>query len=169
MRRLSLKSFLWLASLALIATGCNRQTALVPPKIHYGLETCADCGMIIADPHYAAALAWRTTPNGPTQTAVFDDIGCMLDWRHHHAGVQVAAIWVKDVRTTAWLDATSAIYVKGQRLQTPMGSGIVAGATTNDFPKFPVQQPLLTWDQLLKAGTAKVQPSALANQESHND
>lgn len=149
MKNLPYKSLIWLASLAFIVTGCNRQTALVPPKIHYGLETCADCGMIINDPHYAAALAWRLAPDGPTQTAVFDDIGCLLAWRHRHAGVQIAALWVKDVRTATWLDATSAIYVKSARLQTPMGWGVVAGRTTNDFAALPIRQPTLTWTDLL--------------------
>jgi len=47
--------------LALMAAGCGRQTAIIPPDIHYGFDTCTDCGMIIAKSHYAAALAWRTT------------------------------------------------------------------------------------------------------------
>ncbi|MGA9453038.1 MAG: nitrous oxide reductase accessory protein NosL [Verrucomicrobiia bacterium] len=169
MKKLIHKNLLWLASLALVVTGCNQQTALVPPKIHYGLETCADCGMIINDPHYAAALAWHAAPDGPTQSAVFDDIGCLLNWHRHHADAKVLATWVKNVRTAAWLDATSAIYVKSKRLQTPMGWGIAAGATTNDFSELPVHQPPLTWAELLKSGAKEVQPAALANQEGRND
>lgn len=169
MKKLPFINFLCLTALILVLAGCNRQSALVPPKIHYGYETCADCKMIINDPHYAAALAWRATPNGSTQTAVFDDIGCLLNWHRHHANDQLVAAWVKDVRTAAWLDASSARYVSSRQLETPMGWGIVAGATTNDFSKLPVHQPLLTWAELLKARPAEVQPSVLANQESHKD
>ena len=169
MSRLIQRLFLPAFVLGLTVVGCSRQTALVPPKIHYGYETCADCGMIINDPHYAAALAWRATPNGSTQTAVFDDLGCLLNWQRHHANDQVLAAWVKDVRTTAWLDASSALYVKSRRLETPMGWGIVAGANTSDFSALSVHQSPLTWSQLLKSGTQKARPATLANEASHND
>lgn len=169
MKNLFLKSLIGLLPLALVMAGCSRPTALVPPKIHYGYETCADCGMIINDPHYAAALAWRATPNGSTQTAVFDDIGCLLNWRRHHANNQVVAAWVKNVRTAAWLDASSARFVKSRQLQTPMGWGIAAGATTNDFSELPIHQSPLTWAELLECGAQKVSPVSLANQESRND
>lgn len=135
---------LWLA----LVTGCRRDTALVPTEIHYGVETCAECGMIINDPHYAAALAWRDS-DGSIQTATFDDVGCLLAWRHHHAGLKIAAVWVKNIHTGGWLDATSALYVKSPSLQTPMGGGIAAGAKTNDFAALPVQKPVLAWTNLL--------------------
>ena len=101
MNRLFHKIFLCLMPVALIVAGCDQQTALVPPKIQYGMETCADCEMIINDAHYAAALAWRTGPDAPAQISSFDDIGCLLSWRQHHPEVQVAATWVKDVNTAA--------------------------------------------------------------------
>jgi copper chaperone NosL len=159
------KIFLCLIPVALLVAGCDRQTALVPPKIQYGLETCADCGMIINDPHYAAALAWRATPDAPAQIAMFDDIGCLLAWRNHHPGVQVAAMWVKDVRTAAWLAAPSARYLKSRQLSTPMGWGIVAGATKNDFSELAERDPVLTWSELLNLGEPKAGSSVSANIE----
>lgn len=155
--------------LALIAAGCSRQTALVPPEIHYGSETCADCGMIIGDPHYAAALDWRVTPDGATQTADFDDIGCLLNWRRHHARAQILAAWVKDARTADWLHASSALYLKSQRLTTPMGSGVVAGASQNDFAALPVQQPTLTWTDLLDLKEPPADTPTLAGHNGHTD
>lgn len=137
---------LWLA----LATGCRRETALVPTEIHYGIDTCAECGMIINDQHYSAVLAWRDS-DGSIQTAAFDDVGCLLAWRQHHAGKQIAAMWVKNVRTGAWLDASSAIYVKSPHLQTPMGGGIAAGATTNDFAALPIEKSVLAWTNILSA------------------
>ena len=168
MKRLFYKRILWLVPLALVLAGCNRQTALVPPKIHYGLETCADCGMIINDPHYAAALAWRATPDAPAQIAVFDDIGCLLAWRQHHAGVQVAAMWVKDVQTEAWLNAPSSVYLKSDQLSTPMGWDIVAGATKSDFSELPVHGPVLTWKNLPSVEGPKSGPPAANHFEKTN-
>lgn len=146
------KNLFWLMPLAILVAGCNRQTAIVPPKIHYGRETCADCGMIINDAHYAAAIAFRAEPDAPVQTAVFDDVGCLLSWRQHHASAPVAATWVKDVNTAAWLNAAEAVYLKSDQLSTPMGSGVAAGTTESDFSKLPVQNPVLAWTNLFNAG-----------------
>jgi copper chaperone NosL len=136
--------------LAVIVAGCSRQTALVPPEIHYGFDTCTGCGMIISDPHYAAALIWRSTSDDSGQTAVFDDVACLLDWRQQHPNALIAAVWVKNVRTTSWLNASSALFVKSSQLHTPMGGGIAAGTGTNDFSALPIQAPVLTWMQLLE-------------------
>lgn len=169
MSRWTQKFLLPAFTLALIAAGCDRQTALVPPEIHYGAETCADCGMIVGDPHYAAALAWRTVPGGSVQTADFDDIGCLLNWRRQHANVEILAAWVKDVRTAGWLEAASALYVQSQHLNTPMGSGVVAGASPNDFAALPVRQPVLTWAGLLKAKGPETSSVALTGHGGRAD
>ena len=168
MKRLFHNRVLWLVSLALVVAGCNRQTALVPPEIHYGLETCADCKMIINDPHYAAALAWRATPDAPAEFAMFDDIGCLLAWQRHHPGVQVAAMWVKDVQTAAWLNAPSAVYLKSDHLSTPMGWGIVAGATKSDFSELPVHDPVLTWTDVVSVEEPRTASRAGTNIEPIN-
>ena len=44
-----------------------------PPDIAYGKDPCANCGMLINDPRFAAAYVTR---NG--QARLFDDIGCMI-------------------------------------------------------------------------------------------
>ncbi|MGH7996904.1 MAG: hypothetical protein ACREFX_11180 [Opitutaceae bacterium] len=134
---------------ALTSPGCSRRSVAAPPDIHYGLETCADCGMIISDPHYAAAIEWRAAPTGPDSTAVFDDIGCLLDWRRQHPQARLVAAWVKDVRTTAWLNAPFACYLHNRRLGTPMGWGVVAGQQATSFLELPIHGPVLTWPQIL--------------------
>jgi copper chaperone NosL len=156
MKRLFYQNLFWLVPLAFLVAGCHRPTAIVPPEIHYGRETCADCGMIVNDAHYAAAIAFRTEPDAPVQSAIFDDIGCLLTWRQHHREARVAAAWVKDVNTAAWLEATSAAYVKSDQFSTPMGSGVVAGSAVSDFAKLPVQSPALTWSNLLNADSLNV-------------
>lgn len=156
-----MKKLLFLALLlAIIVVGCSRQAALVPPEIHYGFDTCAGCGMIISDPHYAAALIWRATPGDSDQTAVFDDVACLLDWRQQHPNAIIAATWVKNVRTVEWLDASSALFVKNPQLHTPMGGGIAAGTGTNDFSMLSVRRPLLTWTELLNTQALKTYTTA---------
>jgi nitrous oxide reductase accessory protein NosL len=167
MKNFSFTTLLCVASLVLIVTGCNRQETLVAPEIHYGVAICADCGMIINDSHFAAALAWRDSSDGTTQTAVFDDIGCLLAWQHHHAGAQIAAAWVKDMHTGAWLDAASAVYVKNPHLQTPMGGGVVAGSTKSDFPELSGQLSFLAWTDLLNAGTQQADAASQANRNQN--
>lgn len=170
MSRFTRKYFLPALALTLAwAAGCSRQTALNPPDIHYGAETCADCGMIINDPRYAAALAWRATPDGSPQTVSFDDIGCLLNWQRHHARVQILAAWVKNVRTANWLNAFSALYVRNQRLNTPMGSGITAGAAENDFAALPRRQPVLTWADLLKLNSPEAAVAATVSHDGPHD
>lgn len=150
MKRPERTTLAMLAVVALIAAGCSRRSPVAPPNIHYGLDTCADCGMVISDPHFAAALLWRAAPTEPARTAVFDDIGCLLDWRRHHPEAELVAAWVKDVQTMDWLNAPAAHYLEDQRLSTPMGWGVVAGAEASAFAALPVRGPVLTWPQLLQ-------------------
>lgn len=125
--------------------------------------------MIINDPHYAAALAWRVGANATIQTSCFDDIGCLLEWRRNHASAEVDAIWVKDVRTAAWLKASTAIYVKSRRLETPMGWGIVAGTGTNDFAALAVAKPVLTWTNLLHLSSQEANSEPSNTQQANNN
>ncbi len=166
MRRWAQKIFLPALALVGVATGCSHSAPPVPPEIHYGADTCADCGMIIGDPHYAAALLWRASAGRPAQTAVFDDIGCLLHWRRQHANAQIVAAWVKDVRTADWLNAFSALYLKSPPLETPMGSGIVATATPHGFAGLAVRHPVLTWSDLLNSESRQ---SPVATSSGHGE
>ena len=108
--------------------GCARRTTVLsPPKIHYGYDPCAWCGMIISDPHFAAAAAY--TRNGSPHDACFDDIGCMFAWQHAHRKTRVAAAWVKSCATKKWINAQTAWFVESTAILSPMGYGIAAGAT----------------------------------------
>jgi hypothetical protein len=163
MKQLFNKNFLWLVPLALAVAGCKPQPmAIVPPTVHYGLETCADCGMILNDYHYASAIAFRAPADDRVQTKVFDDIGCLLAWRRNHTKIRVAATWVKDVKTAVWLDAASAVYVKSDKLSTPMGSGIAAGTVRSDFANLPIRQPVLTWSNLVNADSIQTGRMAMS-------
>jgi len=107
-----------LASLPVFA--CRQRGASTPPEIRYGRDICAECGMIVSDPRFAAAAA---PANG--DPVVFDDIGCLLRYREKRQP-QWVAVWVHDYETEAWVEAQAAQYLVSPAIRSPMGYGIAA-------------------------------------------
>lgn len=112
-------------ALAIAATlaGCSGAPIDGPPAIRYGEESCAQCGMLISDAAFAAALV---APGH--DAAKFDDIGCLLAYRAARAA-PAGQVWVHDMETGAWLDAEAAVFVRSQAIETSMGSGLAAVAS----------------------------------------
>ena len=108
----------------LLLVGCQANRADDPPRVRYGEAACSQCGMLISEEPYAAALV---SPAGEVQR--FDDIGCLIRYRQQHPESGPARQWVHDYRTAAWMDASGAWYVQSAEVTTPMGSGIVALAS----------------------------------------
>jgi copper chaperone NosL len=79
--------------------------------------------MLVTDSRLGAQVA---TPG--EEPLVFDDIGCLRDWLRAHRLPAGAVAFVVDHRTGAWLPAERAVLVRSARIQTPMGSRIVAYA-----------------------------------------
>lgn len=104
----------------LVLCGCERRSG--PIEIAWDRDTCARCGMVISDKHFAAQV--RGGSEGQTQ--VFDDIGCALQWLEEQSWKARAEVWVADYRSGQWLDARQAYYVAGRL--TPMNYGL--GATS---------------------------------------
>ncbi len=120
--------FLLCITLLQVVSGCGGgSNADAPPKIAYGRDECAECGMIINDERYAAAL--RVIVGGRAQDLLFDDIGDMLDYEREHAGqVDVTRRYVHDFEERVWTSASDARFLRNERYHTPMGSGIIAFA-----------------------------------------
>ena len=102
--------------------GCMKQTEGAE-TVHYGRETCAMCGMIISDAHYAAEI------RGATDKALvkFDDIGCAIHWLDNAKwdDTAIAEFWVMDSEDgTTWLEARKAAYLGG--VVSPMDYGHAA-------------------------------------------
>lgn len=86
--------------------------------IAFGRESCAQCGMTISDPRFAAQL--QTTAGDIYD---FDDPGCLLSFlRQHHP--EVRAIYFHAFDTDTWLNAEKVALVGGK--QSPMGYGLGA-------------------------------------------
>jgi copper chaperone NosL len=111
--------------LALSISGCGSRVPaeLRPPEIVLGVDTCADCGMIISDLRFATAVV---TPTG--EDYLFDDIGDMLHFLMHRDLPEGTAFFVHDYDSREWLPADAAFYVRSDALHTPMGGGIAAFA-----------------------------------------
>lgn len=109
--------------------GCARPELSGPPDLRLGRDECAECGMIINEDRFSAAILIER--EGVREYASFDDIGCLLDHEHGH-GTEFRTIdrFVHDYSTRAWVNANTAYFLLAdtERLQTPMGSGIAGTA-----------------------------------------
>lgn len=103
--------------------GCAPGT-LAPVAIDTGADVCAHCRMAIVSTATAAQiLAPGDDP------VLFDDLGCLRDYVAA-AGLRAEAMAVvADHRTGAWVDGRTAVFTKTS-LDTPMGSGLLAHATS---------------------------------------
>lgn len=117
-----------LPALALLY-GCRGEVLTGPPTLRMGRDECAECGMIISEDRCSSALLIERGNPGDREHAMFDDIGCMLDYEHHLAQeTRVVQGFVHDHESRAWVPASGAffLYANRDRLRTPMGSGIAA-------------------------------------------
>jgi len=109
---------------ALLLAGC----ASGPPRpaaLEAG-EACRSCRMAIADARLAAQLVARGE-----EPRFFDDIGCLREFLAAATPLQRAGVvYVADHRTRAWVPAAQALYTRVPGLETPMGSHLVAHAST---------------------------------------
>jgi copper chaperone NosL len=61
----------------------------------------------------------------------FDDIGCLSEYlKRPPAPGSAATAYVMDHRARTWVRAASAVYTRLERLDTPMGSHVIAHADT---------------------------------------
>lgn len=118
-----------LALLALPAS-CRRAEVSGPPELRVGRDQCAECGMLISEDRCSAAVLFER--DRERLHAIFDDVGCLLDWRRaaHDPPVNVLDTFLRDYDARAWIPAHTASILRADpdRLHTPMGSGIVAFA-----------------------------------------
>ena len=106
--------------LAVTSVGCSAK-ADGPPPIQVDRTACAHCTMLVSDERFAAAYE---TAAG--ESRVFDDIGCLLDAVRHEPQAETLRFWFHDAHTSDWIRGEEAVFVKSNRIKTPMGGGIVA-------------------------------------------
>jgi copper chaperone NosL len=121
-------------AVVVLAAGAACGVETGPPELVLDRAACARCGMLISEPRFAAAY------RSGNRTAVFDDIGCLLDALEEAelpTGATAeeaatgtggrAAVWFLDAEQR-WLPEEEAVFVISAELETPMGGGIQAFA-----------------------------------------
>jgi hypothetical protein len=85
--------------------------------------------MLLAEARCSCALL--VEQDGRREHLVFDDLGCLLDYRSHHPRTVVVGTFVHDFATGTWVPGDAAYYLFGisDTRSTPMASGIVAFET----------------------------------------
>jgi len=132
-------------TLAVLAACTPGPTEPSPPEIIYGQDVCDACGMIISEARFAAGAVLEDG-----ETLKFDDIGDMLRYQGSHPDLEVAAWFVHDTPSEAWLNAVAATYVVSPAISSPMGSGLAAFADPGPAASFAaeVDGEVLGWDQI---------------------
>jgi copper chaperone NosL len=114
-----------------------------PPAIRLGRDRCDACGMIISDLTYAAAAR-----EGPAVYR-YDDIGCLIRGAGRALAARRASAYVWDAAAHAWIDASSATFVRSPAIRSPMGYGVAAYRTPEAARRAHPGAGVLTFEGLL--------------------
>jgi copper chaperone NosL len=120
------------AALLLLAgtiSGCDAG----PQPIRYGQDECSECGMIISDRRFGAETITRKG-----KVFKFDDIGCMVSFLERAAIPRdsVKSGFAIDFnRANSFIALNEAVFLKSERLKSPMRSDCAAFATTGELEK----------------------------------
>ncbi len=121
MKRLRLVAALGLAAIVVLVVLAPTRRA-GPEPIVYGRDACARCRMHLSEPGFAGELR-----DAAGALAKFDDLGCLVlalaDGRKDTPGA-----WAEDHGTRELVPLLAATLVRGKKVTTPMGHGIVAFA-----------------------------------------
>lgn len=119
-----------IATMCVAAWGCDGKQLSGPPELRLGRDECRECGMIISEDRYSSAMLVER--DGRREYALFDDIGCLLDWQRESLnGITLHEQFVHDYATRRWIPAAAATYLLADPriLATPMSSGMAAFST----------------------------------------
>lgn len=111
---------------ACLLAGCDGGDLPGAPTIKYGTDQCAVCEMVINDQSCAAAVSVRI-PKG-REFRLFDDVAELFDYEQEDDALPVLERFVHDYPSKRWIKAEDATYVAGEKIRTPMLSGMVAFA-----------------------------------------
>ena len=111
----------------LISASCHNDNEFKPVDIHYGQDICERCKMIISEEKFSSQIVLS---NGDVYN--FDDIGGMLVYiSENKINPERERIYVKDFDTNKWLTSDEAVYIRLEKLNTPMNFGIIAVSGKN--------------------------------------
>ena len=108
-----------LAALLMLAS-CRTAAPGDVPRISFGRDACARCGMLISEARFASGYV-----DGSGRTVAFDDVGELLAAAAVDTSISKAA-FVPDVEEAELVRAESAFFVRIPSMATPMGTGMAA-------------------------------------------
>jgi copper chaperone NosL len=130
-----------LAGIVLVACAAG------PDPVHWGVEECARCQMVISDERFAGQVVDRRG-----NTYKFDAIECMAAFLNDGkvADADVHSVWVAD-GPDGWAAAEAATFVHSPDIRSPMGGGFTAHADVGvaRLLQAEVGGELLTWRNVL--------------------
>lgn len=93
-----------------------------PQEISVGKDQCDNCKMTISEPKYATQLI---TEKG--RLYKFDDISCLKDYEVSNAETTGnAKTYVADFPSGKFIESSTATFIKGGDIKSPMGGNIQA-------------------------------------------
>lgn len=112
-----LKFFLT-ASILTTIIACSKSG---PQEIAIGIDQCEHCKMTISDAKYATQLI---TEKG--RVYKFDDIKCMQDYAMSNKDAATAKTYVADFPSGQLFDSSTATFISGGSIKSPMNGNIQA-------------------------------------------
>lgn len=127
---------------ALLLVACT----VGPESVHWGVEECAHCRMVISDERFAGQIVDRRG-----KTHKFDAIECMAAFLNGGgvATADVHSIWVAD-GPDAWRPVEATTFLHSPQTRTPMGGGYTAHASAGaaQAAQQEVGGDVLTWQDV---------------------
>jgi copper chaperone NosL len=134
----------WLVTTAALLLAC----APGPADIHWGVQECAQCQMVIADERFAGQVVDRRG-----NTYGFDAIECMAAFINEARVTEgdVHSVWVADGRS-AWVPVEAVTFVHSDGIRSPMGGGYAARTDRATAAALQAEAggSLLSWADLLE-------------------
>jgi len=130
----------------LIVTACSNNK---PRPINIGQDVCAYCKMGITDTRFASELI---TAKGKVYK--FDSIECLASYylEQDKNEMHNATLWVPDFnQPKEWISGKNAVYLKSDKIRSPMGLGLLAFRNEAGIQKVQDQTDgnKLTWKEML--------------------
>jgi copper chaperone NosL len=127
---------------AVLITAC----AAAPDDVHWGMEECAQCQMVISDERFAGQVVDRRG-----KTYKFDAIECMAAFVDSGAlaAADIHSLWIADGRDS-WVAVEEAAFLHSENTRSPMGGGYTAHADGDAARRLQAEVggELLTWQQV---------------------
>jgi copper chaperone NosL len=108
--------------IAVLVTGCGGAPAPADLSPDGG-DNCAFCRMAVSNPRTAGQIVVAGE-----EPRFFDDLGCLRDYLRDHPLPEDGHAYVADHRGAGWVPADRAVYARVSRIETPMGSHLLAWA-----------------------------------------